>query len=297
MVSICIPTFNRGDMAVRAIISALAQTFADIEVLVSDDHSTDETTKTLLDVARADRRVRFIRQPTNLGLVRNFTACIAAARGEFIKFLCDDDLLERDCLAKLLEAFRAHPDITLAACARKLVNDNLQPIGIRAARCRSGVVDGKEMLRELLIRGNSIGEPSAVLFRRLDAARGFDARYQHAFDLEMWCYLLHRGALAFVAEPLCSVRIHGGQATQGNISSGSIIEDKQLMFRELLPSLTNHIPLADRWLWDLRMASSVGRMRARRIDANADQIAEVFHAKTFRRALVPLATFAWSLAR
>src|SRR3954468_1959579 len=187
MVSICIPTYNRAGSLAKALASAQAQTFTDVEILVVDNHSDDETEALVREAARADARIRYVRQPENVGLARNFSACIAEARRELIKFLCDDDWLERDCVAKLVAAL-SHPQVSLAACARRLVNAELRSLRIVRARRASGVVAGETMTRELFARGNTIGEPSAVLFRRSDAMRGFDIRYQHALDLEMWCH-------------------------------------------------------------------------------------------------------------
>jgi glycosyltransferase involved in cell wall biosynthesis len=294
-VSICIPTYNRAVTLAAAVASAQAQTHRDLEILVVDDQSSDGTEAMVREAARADSRVRLVRQKQNVGLARNFSACIAEARGEFIKFLCDDDLLEPDCVAKLMEAL-SRPGVALAACARKLVDHELRPIRVAAARRRAALIDGETMTRELFAKGNTIGEPTAVLFRRGAAARGFDVRYDQAFDLEMWCHLLRLGAFAFVPAPLCSVRIHSAQATRRNISAGSIIDDKRRLFREMLPRLAGRLSRRERWLWDLRMASSLGRTRAAGAPADAAGISEIFHPRAFR-ALVPLASMAWSVAR
>lgn len=295
MISICIPTYNRAATLAKAIASAQAQRHVDIEIVVLDNHSSDGTEAMVRGAARADPRIRLLRQSENVGLARNFSACIAEARGEYVKFLCDDDLLEPDCAAKLLQIM-SQPGVALAACARRLVDEQLKPVRIVGARRRGALIDGETMTRELFVRGNTIGEPTAVLFRRRDGLRGFDARYEHAVDVEMWCHLLRAGGLAYVAEPLCSVRLHSAQATRGNIHAGSIIEDKRRLFREMLPRLAGRLSRRERWLWDLRMASSFGRTRAVGMPADAGGISEIFHPWAFR-ALVPLATIAWAVAR
>ena len=296
MVSICIPTYNRAESLAKALASAQAQAFTDLEIVVVDNHSSDGTEALVREAARADPRVRLVRHAENIGLARNFSACIAEARGEYVKLLCDDDWLERDCVALLLAAL-SRPGVALAACARRLIDDGDQTLRVARARRASTTVPGEAMLRELFARGNTIGEPSAVLFRRRDAARGFDVRYQHALDLEMWCHVLRAGALAYVAEPLCCIRVHSAQATRANILSGQIIEDKQRLYREIGPALAPALSAAERWRWDARMASTVGRMRAGGGAPDAAGIAEVFHPRAFRNALLPLATLAWSVAR
>ena len=295
MISICIPTYNRAATLAKAIASAQAQTYRDTEIVVVDNHSSDGTEAMVREAAGADRRIRLLRHAENLGMARNFSACIAEARGEYVKFLCDDDWLEPDCAARLLEAL-SRPGVALSACARRMVDDNLKPVRVVGTRRRPALIDGETMTRELFVRGNTIGEPTAVLFRRREAARGFDARYEHALDVEMWCHLLRGGGLAYVAEPLCSVRLHSAQATRGNIHAGSIIEDKRRLFREMLPRLAGRLSLRERWLWDLRMASSLGRTRAAGAPADAAGISEIFHPRAFR-ALVPLAAMAWAVAR
>ena len=296
MVSLCVPTYNRAAALAKALASAQAQSFADLEILVVDNHSTDDTEALVREAARADPRIRYVRHAENIGLARNFSACIEEARGELIKFLCDDDWLERDCVARLVDALSGS-GAALAACARTIVDEDLRPLRVARARRASGVVHGESMVRELFARGNTIGEPTAVLFRRSDAARGFDLRYEHALDLEMWCHLLGRGALAYVAEPLCSVRIHSAQATRRNISGGQLIEDKRRFYRELGAGIVGQLSARERWLWDARMASTVGRMRALGAAPELAGLSEVFHPRVFRGALLPLATLAWSMAR
>lgn len=295
MISICIPTYNRAATLAAAIGSAQAQTHTDIEIVVVDNHSSDGTEALVREAARHDRRIRLVRHDENIGMARNFSACIAEARGELVKFLCDDDLLEPDCVTKLLRAM-SQPGVALCACARRMVPDDRRPARVAGTRRRAALIDGETMTRELFVRGNTIGEPTAVLFRRVDAVRGFDARYEHAFDVEMWCHLLRSGGLAYVAEPLCSVRVHSAQATRGNIHAGRIIEDKRRLFREMLPRLAGRLSRRERWLWDMRMASSLGRTRAAGAPADAAGISEIFHPWAFR-AMVPLAAVAWSVAR
>jgi glycosyltransferase involved in cell wall biosynthesis len=293
VITVCIPTYNRAASLAKAIASAQAQTVREIEILVADNHSSDDTERLVREASRADARIRYVRHAKNIGMPHNFSACITEARGELIKFLCDDDLLAPECVARLARALE-QPGVMLAACARQFVDSSLKPIRIVGARPQAAVIDGRTMIRELFARRNSIGEPTAVLFRRADALRGFDARYEQAFDVEMWCHLLARGSLAYVPEALCSVRVHAAQATRANIASGRIIEDKRRLFRELLPVIDRGLSSREQWLWDLRMASSFGRMRAAGARVDASNVAEVFHPRAFR-AMVPLASLAWSL--
>ena len=87
----------------RAIESALAQTHRDIEVIVSDNASSDDTAEHVSRIF--DPRLVFIRQPENLGMTGNFNACLQAATGELFLMLSDDDILEPACIERLSEPF------------------------------------------------------------------------------------------------------------------------------------------------------------------------------------------------
>src|SRR5437899_12562971 len=97
-VSICIPTYNGAAHLAPCLESALNQTWTDFELLIVDDASSDDTVAITEACAARDRRVRVARNPRNLGLVGNWNRCLELAKGTWIKFLFQDDLLSPACL-------------------------------------------------------------------------------------------------------------------------------------------------------------------------------------------------------
>lgn len=93
-VSIGLPTYNRVDLLSRAIDSVLRQTHSDLELVISDNASTDDTQRVCEEYARRDARIRYIRQPENIGLTGNFNGVLSAAKGEYFLWLADDDWLD-----------------------------------------------------------------------------------------------------------------------------------------------------------------------------------------------------------
>lgn len=89
--SICIPTYNRQEMLGQAIRSALNQTYENIEIVVSDNASVDETAQ--LVAGFKDSRIRYFCNDTNVGAAANWERCVTLARGTFFSWLQDDDLL------------------------------------------------------------------------------------------------------------------------------------------------------------------------------------------------------------
>ena len=295
LVSICIPTHDDAPVVEDALRSAMRQKYLPLEIVVVDNHSTDETWPTVQEIAANDRRVRVMRNPENIGMARNFNACIQAAAGEYVLILCADDALKEGCVALLSGALRGHPEAVLAACGRTYTDPDLRPVRVRRSRSRKEVVDPADMLRECFAHGNRIGEPSAVMFRREAALRGFDSAYSQAIDLEMWFHLLDQGAAVLLPEALSLIRQHGEQTTQTNIPSGRIVRDKQLLFRRYAARLESRLTPLEKLAWDARMASSVARTKAAGGRIDAAKLSELFYPALFLRLLCPLIELGWRL--
>jgi len=109
-VSIVVAAYNRAELLVQAVQSALVQGGADIEVVVSDDCSPDNSVDRLR--ALGDPRVRINAQPKNVGVWQNWTAALDMARGEFVVFLGDDDFLGDGFIEAHLSAFERNPQVS-----------------------------------------------------------------------------------------------------------------------------------------------------------------------------------------
>jgi len=89
-VTVIVPTFNRGNMVARAVKSALAQTHNDLEVIVVDDGSVDETEKIIKQIAEEDSRLRYLKHQVNKGMQAARNTGVKAARGQYIAILDSD---------------------------------------------------------------------------------------------------------------------------------------------------------------------------------------------------------------
>ncbi|MBF8258492.1 MAG: glycosyltransferase [Actinobacteria bacterium] len=232
-VSVCIPAFNHARYIGRALESALSQTMDNIEVLVVDDASTDETFEVAGRYAASDGRVRLYRSEANLGMVRNWNRCLRDARGTYVKLLCSDDFLEPACLETQAKVLDDLGGVAVVSCARRLVEEDGAETGVASYAETFVVRPGKDVINDCFHRvGNLIGEPCAVLFRREAAGRGFHTAYRQLTDLEMWFHLLERGDFAHVPDALCGFRRHPGQQTRASAANLAFADDEFRLFEE-----------------------------------------------------------------
>ena len=295
LVSVCIPTHDDSGVVADALRSALRQAYSPLEILVVDNDSSDGTWEIVNALAAGDRRVRTLRNAENIGMARNFNACISKARGDFVLLLCADDALEEGCVELLASALMDHPRAVLSACGRILADPTLNQIGIANARKRNEEVDSTRLRGECFAKGNQIGEPSSVMFRRNAASRGFNPDYSQAIDLEMWFHLLESGTAILLPDLKSRIRIHGAQTTQGNIRSGRIVRDKQLLFRQYARRLEANLTFLEKLEWDTRLASSVARTRSAGGQVDVENIDELFFKRVFQWLLCPIAILVWRL--
>ena len=104
LATIAIPTYNRVGSLRRAVGSALAQKHEPLEVVICDNASTDGTESFCRDIAARDNRVRYVRQPHNVGALANFESALAEATGVYFMWLADDDWLEPNYLTECVQA-------------------------------------------------------------------------------------------------------------------------------------------------------------------------------------------------
>lgn len=260
-VSVCIPTYNHGEYIAQALESAIGQTFADLEIVVLDNCSQDRTREVVESFARRDPRVRYELVEDHVPIHESFNRCAALARGTYLKYLAADDLLELRCVERLVAELERHPEATLVTCARRIFGSGVeeQVAGYASQRV---LCAGEEAIRKCYFRGNLIGEPTAVLFRRAQFGSGFGSGFVQLVDLDMWFRLLEGGQLLFIPEVLCAIRKHAAQTTSRSVSSGRITADKERLYADFgrKPYLTGSV--AERLLWDFRMAWSAQRERS-----------------------------------
>lgn len=209
-VSVCIPVYNGEHFLAATIESILRQDDGDMEVIISDNASTDGTG----DVVRrySDPRIRYCRSEHNVGPVGNFNRCLDLATGAYTKIVCADDILYSDCVRHQRAILDADRDesIALVTCERDIIDDR----GRVRLRPRVHGLSGRFRAAEIMPRSvrsgtNLIGEPAATMFRTEAARRigGFSPAHAFCLDLDFYFRILRLGDLYREKDARCAFRV------------------------------------------------------------------------------------------
>lgn len=184
LVSIVIPTHNRADLLPRALNSAMNQTYKNIEIIVCDDGSTDNTEDIVKEFLKKDSRIKYIKNEKNLGgnITRN--KGILASLGEFITMLDDDDEFVDDRIELLINSYDDRYSFVTTRNLFLLKDSNWCP-KIK-----------EEINFQYMLYGNGVGNSVLVKKERIVDVGMFDEKLESYQDHEMWLRLIHRYGVA-----------------------------------------------------------------------------------------------------
>jgi glycosyltransferase involved in cell wall biosynthesis len=202
LVSVIVPTYNRADLVLRAVRTVLIQTERDLELLIVDDGSDDDTPTVLSTVD--DPRVRTLRT-THVGVARARNAAIGEARGAWVAFLDDDNEWHPSYLERQLAAAAAAPGVVAVYCPAQHFDDDLDEFGGRSPwHTTAG-----DLFAPMMRRGYP--RVSATMVRRttLVEAGGFPPDLAVAADCELFLRVNLLGTYAWNPEALAIRHLHG----------------------------------------------------------------------------------------
>jgi glycosyltransferase involved in cell wall biosynthesis len=233
----------------ETLASALGQTYQDIEVIVTDNNSTDRTFAILEKAAQCDNRLRIFRNASNVGPVRNWARAIGHARGEYIKILWSDDLIEPDFVEKCLNVIAGRNDIGFVFSAVVLFGDGFRRPAHFVRGAPTGVYDSTSYIAATLLGENLLFSPGCALFRTeslrknllLDVPNKIGSDFSlHAIGNDLLMYLLTAAdypSIGYIDEPLSLFRAHKNSIT---VSSDSA-RLRTMYFLAMAHFVENHI--------------------------------------------------------
>jgi len=235
LVSAIVPSYNYARFVVRAVESCLAQTLSDMEVVVVDDASTDESPRLLEERFGKEPRVRLELARDNRGISGNFNRGLRAASGKYVGFCCADDEWLPPHAEKLTQALSAS-DAVLAYARARVTDADGAPLPPGPGHAFSGCPD--ERFFERLVTSPNLVSFVGTVFEREAALSqgGFDERLRVLQDYALWFRLAARRPVRFVDDATVHVRWHGDNASKGGERKRSeqLKRDAVLVFEDLL---------------------------------------------------------------
>jgi len=217
LVSILIPNYNYAQYVGTAVQSAVDQTYPNVEVLVSDNCSTDGAWELLQERFGSDPRVRLYRNEQNIGMARNFDRLRDLARGAYVLWLSSDDFLMPTHVEGLADVFRRDPTLDVAWCNAYFARDDGTVYSKRALPGEFPVsyVDARDELVENFTTVCPVCFPCALFKRDVLLEPGMCGDPSNGQDARDWEVII-RLALAgkrfgYVARPSMAIRLHGDQ--------------------------------------------------------------------------------------
>jgi len=224
LVSILIPAY-KAQFFEACLNSAIAQSYQNTELIIMDDSMDTKIGKITTKYSKKHSKINYIRNVQNIGDLANYLKCFRQSKGDLIKYLNDDDLLHPHCIETMVDILRQHPDVTLITSHRQCINEKGEEIrNIKA--CKSPVkvnskINGDYFINLCLKKGNLIGEPSTVLFRKdtvtqmkphMFSINGKFLGVGTPGDFLLWINVLCKGNAVYLTPTLAYFRLHKNQA-------------------------------------------------------------------------------------
>jgi len=230
LVSVIITSYNYGHYICTAIDSVLSQDYDNLEIVVTDNCSTDDTLK-ILDRYKDDARVRVNQNPVNIGITPNINTGIGLAKGDYVVILSADDWLLPGHLSRLVSVAERNPDVGLVYSTAYLCKADGAPFSVRHIIGQTLVDYAGGARDELgsLLAGCVMCLPTILFRRELFARHGMlDESFEVASDWEICVRMILNGEkTAYIPIPTVGVRIHETQASSvsGYIATGKDIRE------------------------------------------------------------------------
>jgi glycosyltransferase involved in cell wall biosynthesis len=276
LITIGIPTYNRAAGTLpKTLESALGQDYPNFEIVVSDNGSTDNTQEVVREFGTD--RINYIRQPVNIGVTKNYNACLQAARGDYFLLLHDDDLIDTDFLTTCMRHGGNQTSYGLIRTGTRMVDG---AGGVVKEPRNEVATNAPEDLYEAWLTGKAAFYFCSTLFNThaLREIGGFGSKNNLFEDGIAIIEIAHRWPILNIKEAKASFRLHGEQRTHFAAVAHWCEDFKQAI------DLIHQYAGRDRdvlYLKGMRRFSKVGLHFAERVRHPAGKIISTFKVSKF----------------
>jgi glycosyltransferase involved in cell wall biosynthesis len=220
LVSVGMPVFNGEAFLEDAIRSVLAQTLDDLELILCDNASTDRTAEICRDYEGRDPRVRYFRNPRNLGAAANYNLAFSHARGRYFKWLAHDDRMLPSFLAKTRRILEERADAVLCNTVVSYIDSRGAHIGLYDTKLAGAdSLSPSERFGWLVLRSHTCVDFFGLIRREALGGSLLHGSF-HGADRALLAQLALRGRLIRLPAPLLVIREHPNRYTRAQRRSG-----------------------------------------------------------------------------
>lgn len=235
--SVMIPVYNCSDYLEEALKSVLAQDMGEelMQIEVVDDASTDADVEELVRSLGLDR-VKYFRQPQNVGSLRNFETCLNRAKGQYVHLLHGDDRVRTGFYQKVTQLFERFPEAGAAFCRCAHIDSNGRYIKSRKAEMKRDGILSDWLLR--IAELQRIQYACMVVKRSVYEQVGSFYGVTYGEDWEMWTRIAHQYPTAYTPRVLAEYRGHDHSISSHKLSTGQALSD----LRTVIGTIHTYLP-------------------------------------------------------
>ena len=210
-VSVIMPCFNHARFLAESVSSVLRQSHGELELIITDDCSSDTSWDVMSKLAAQDQRVRLIKHERNQGLSRSRNNAMDIANGELIGFCDSDDVWEPHKLRTQVERLQSRPDCDVVYSDSIIIDENGKPTGQRFSDLFPVPSNPSGRLFPELVTRNFVNIQSVLLRKGAVARVGhFDEKIEWIQDWWYWVQISREHSFLYCPEPLARYRVHSG---------------------------------------------------------------------------------------
>lgn len=203
LISVVMPTYNSAKYLTVAINSILDQSFKNFEFIIIDDGSFDKTKKILKEFKKIDKRIKLIKNKTNLGIVKSLNKGIEKAKGKFVARMDSDDWSYPERLKKQFNFMKRHPDVVICGGKINICDENLN---IKNTR---DYPTSDKKIRENIFKLNPFAHPAVMYLKAaFIKAGGYNEKLFTVEDYDLYFRLGNFGKLGNLSGNLLKLRTH-----------------------------------------------------------------------------------------
>ncbi len=219
LVSVNICTYNRADLLSKALESVLAQNYTNLEILVLDDHSTDDTESVVLSYTNKHNNIHYFKNSSNLGITKNRNLGLEKSSGKYIAVLDSDDYwLDENKISEQVDFLQANSDYALVGTYTKVVDSDDKEITILKPELNDLNIRNKILLQNQFIH-------SSVLFKK-DSLKSYNENYFIWEDYSAWLEIGKNHKFANIPKIYTAYKKHSSNISQSKKISGALTLEK-----------------------------------------------------------------------